>query len=150
MPCSLARSLEAVGEWWTLLIIRDCFLGITRFDHFQTRLGIARNVLSDRLDTLVDHQVVERHAYQEHPPRYDYLLTDKGRALWPVLTALQEWGDQWGGWEDLAAVERVHTPCGHPTQLVPTCASCRGVLHGDDVTTRLAPGSTGRALPDLT
>lgn len=149
MPCSVARSLEAVGEWWTLLIVRDCLLGVARFDQFQSRLGIARNVLADRLDTLIDHGVLERHPYQEHPVRYDYVLTEKGRALWPVLAALQDWGDTWGGWSDLAPAELVHAPCGHATQVVPTCASCRGVLHLDDVTRQVQPGAPGRSLPEV-
>ena len=86
MSCSIARSLEIVGEWWTLLIIRDAFLGVTRFEELQQRLGIARNILTDRLDTLVDAGVMERHLYDEARDRYDYKLTPMGRALWPVLT----------------------------------------------------------------
>ena len=95
MHCSIAQSLEIVGEWWTLLILRDSFLGIRRFDDFVERLGISRNVLTDRLDTLVDAGVLERRPYDEARGRYDYLLTDKGRALWPVMTALRQWGDEW-------------------------------------------------------
>ena len=95
MNCSVAQSLEVVGEWWTMLIVRDCFLGVTRFDDFQQRLGISRNILTERLDHLVANGVLVKVAYQEHPVRYDYRLTDKGRDLWAVLTALREWGDRW-------------------------------------------------------
>ena len=86
MNCSMARSLEVIGEWWTLLILRDAFLGIRRFDDFVERLGIARNVLTNRLETLIDADVLERRPYDEARGRYDYVLTEKGRALWPVMT----------------------------------------------------------------
>ena len=79
MDCSVAQCLEIVGEWWTMLIVRDAFLGVTRFDVFQQRLGIARNVLQLRLERLVKAGVFERVAYSEHPPRFDYRLTPKGR-----------------------------------------------------------------------
>ena len=92
MNCSVAQTLEVVGEWWTMLIIRDCFLGITRFDDFQQRLGISRNILTDRLDHLVDKGVLVRVPYQANPVRNDYRLTDKGRDLWLVLTAMRQWG----------------------------------------------------------
>ncbi len=94
MNCSVAQSLEIIGEWWTLLILRDSFLGIRRFDDFVERLGISRNVLTTRLDTLVDAGLLERRPYDDARGRYDYLLTDKGRALWPVMTALRQWGDE--------------------------------------------------------
>lgn len=148
MPCSVARTLEVVGEWWSLLVVRDCLLGVSRFDHLRERLGIARNVLSDRLDTLVAHGVLERRPYQDHPPRYDYLLTDKGRDLWPVVVALREWGDRWAGWDPAPPLELVHRPCGHATQVVPTCARCRGVLHLDDLASRPAPGAAHHVLPE--
>ncbi len=95
MACSVAQSLEIIGEWWTLLILRDAFLGVTRFSDFQDRLGIARNILADRLDTLVEHDVLKKVAYQDNPVRYDYKLTAKGRDLWLVVAALREWGDRW-------------------------------------------------------
>ena len=81
MQCSVAQCLEVVGEWWSLLIVRDAFLGVTRFDDFAARLGISRNVLNERLAHLVDAGVLDRVAYSEHPPRYDYRLTEKGRDL---------------------------------------------------------------------
>src|SRR5688500_13683640 len=95
MNCSIARSLEIVGDWWTLLVVRDALLGIRRFEHFQARLGIARNILTARLKGLVDRGILERHAYQERPRRFEYRLTKKGLDLFPVIIALKEWGDRW-------------------------------------------------------
>src|SRR5689334_24941549 len=83
MNCSVAQCLEVVGDWWTMLIVRDAFLGIRHFDQFQQRLGISRNILNQRLGWLVDQGVLEKVAYSEHPPRYEYRLTSKGRDLWP-------------------------------------------------------------------
>src|SRR4051812_30342975 len=95
MNCSIARALEVVGEWWTFLVIREAFLGVTRFEGFQEQLGIARNVLTSRLRALVSKGVLERTKYQERPPRFEYRLTEKGRDLYPVLLALMGWGDRW-------------------------------------------------------
>jgi len=91
--CSIARALEIVGERWTLLIIRDAFLGLRRFDQFQESLGIARNVLTDRLNRLVSEGILERVRYSERPARYEYLLTQKGRDLQIALAGLRQWGD---------------------------------------------------------
>jgi DNA-binding HxlR family transcriptional regulator len=93
--CSLARALEIVGERWTLLIIRDAFLGLRRFDQFQESLGIARNVLTDRLNWLVDEGIFERVRYGERPVRNEYHLTPKGRDLLLPLTAFRQWGDKY-------------------------------------------------------
>ena len=93
--CSIARALEIVGERWTLLIIRDVFLGIRRFDELQESLGVARNVLTDRLNRLVDEGVLERVPYSERPTRYEYRLTTKGRDLNLALSGLRQWGDQY-------------------------------------------------------
>ncbi|MEZ5217909.1 MAG: helix-turn-helix domain-containing protein [Ilumatobacteraceae bacterium] len=124
MNCSIAQSLEIVGEWWTLLILRDVFLGIRRFDDFVERLGISRNVLTTRLQTLIDAGVLRREAYDEARGRYDYFLTDKGRALWPVMTALRQWGDEWvvGAGNEPVLVE--HKTCGHVATGVFTCDHC--------------------------
>lgn len=92
--CSIARSLELIGERWTLLIVRDIFRGLRRFDDIQKDLGIARNVLANRLDRLVDEDILVKRRYQERPPRFEYLLTEKGIDLWPVLVSLVKWGDK--------------------------------------------------------
>ena len=95
LNCSVARTLDVVGEWWTLLVVRNIMMGQCRFEAIQADLGIARNILSDRLNTLVTHGVVERVKYHEHPERFEYRLTEKGRDLWPVIAALMAWGDKW-------------------------------------------------------
>jgi DNA-binding HxlR family transcriptional regulator len=91
--CSIARTLEVVGERWTLLIVRDALLGLTRFEQFQQSLGIARNILADRLARLVEAGILERLRYSERPERYEYVLTDKGRELRLALAGLRQWGD---------------------------------------------------------
>jgi DNA-binding HxlR family transcriptional regulator len=93
--CSIARALEVVGERWTLLIVRDVFLGLRRFEEFQQNLGIARNVLTDRLNRLVEEGILERVPYSERPDRYEYRLTRKGRDLHLALTGLRQWGDKY-------------------------------------------------------
>ncbi len=140
LDCSVASSLEIIGEWWTPLILRDAFLGVTRFGDFQERLDIARNVLSTRLDNLVEHEVLKKVPYQDNPPRFDYKLTAKGRDLWLVVAALREWGDKWespGG----APVEMVHKPCGHVMHLVPTCSECGEALSPFDLKATRGPGA---------
>jgi len=94
MLCPIARSLERVGEWWSMLIMRDALHGTTRFDEFQTSLGIAPNMLTRRLNSLVDAGLLERRRYCEHPPRYEYLPTDRGRDFFPVLVALLNFGNK--------------------------------------------------------
>ena len=123
MSCSVAQCLQVIGDWWTMLVVRDVFLGVRRFDEFQARLGIARNVLAQRLKKLVDAGVLERRAYQDRPVRYEYVLTDKGRDLWPVLTALRQWGDRHAA-PDGPPVKVVHRSCGKAAELVMTCAHC--------------------------
>ena len=140
MTCSVAQCLEVVGEWWTMLIVRDLFLGVRRFDALQTRLGISRNILTERLDHLIAHGVVERRPYQERPTRYDYVLTEKGRALWPVLNAMRQWGDEWSA-PNGPPVELVHRACGHRTHAVTTCATCGEPMGTSDVQAVAGPGA---------
>jgi DNA-binding HxlR family transcriptional regulator len=137
MHCSVAQCLEVVGEWWSLLIIRDVFLGVTRFDQFQERLGISRNILQQRLNHLVEAGVLRKVPYSEHPPRYDYRLTGKGRDLWPVLTAMRQWGDRYAA-PDGPPLHVVHDACGRVSHAVMTCSSCGERLTGRDV--RAVPG----------
>jgi DNA-binding HxlR family transcriptional regulator len=123
MDCSVAQCLEVVGEWWSMLIIRDAFLGVTRFEDFQGRLGISRNILQQRLTRLVDHGVLVRRPYSEHPPRDDYKLSAKGRDLWPILTAMRQWGDKYAA-PSGPPVVLVHKSCGHETTAVFVCDQC--------------------------
>jgi DNA-binding HxlR family transcriptional regulator len=139
LNCSIARALEVVGEWWTLLVVRDIALGLHRFDDIQRDLGISRNILSDRLTTLLEHGIIERRPYQESPPRYDYHLTEKGRDLWPVLAALARWGDRWES-PDGPPVRFVHRTCGHDTGGLPVCLACGEEVGLDDVKLRKGPG----------
>lgn len=92
--CSVARTLSVIGDRWTLLVLRDSFLGIRRFEQFQERLGVTRQVLSERLRRLVEHGILSREPYQDRPPRHEYRLTAKGRDLYPVMLSLLAWGDK--------------------------------------------------------
>jgi DNA-binding HxlR family transcriptional regulator len=94
MKCPIARSLDRVGEWWSILILRDAFYGLRRFDEFQKSLGVAPNILTRRLNALVQSGLLERRRYSDHPPRDEYLLTDRGRDFHPVLLALSAWGNR--------------------------------------------------------
>lgn len=132
MDCSIARTLDVVGERWSLLILRDAFYGVRRFDDFRRDLGIARNVLTDRLGKLVDQGVLERRRYEQRPPRFEYRLTVKGRDLLPVLLAMVRWGDHWAAREE-PPVELTHTPCGHITEPTMACSHCRRELTWRDL-----------------
>jgi DNA-binding HxlR family transcriptional regulator len=138
MHCSVAQCLEVVGEWWSLLIIRDVFLGVTRFDQMQERLGISRNVLNQRLGRLVSVGVLAKVPYSEHPPRFDYRLTDKGRDLWPVITAMRQWGDRYAA-PDGPPMELIHKHCGQVSQATVVCSECGEPMGPRDV--RAVPGS---------
>jgi DNA-binding HxlR family transcriptional regulator len=137
--CSVARALSVVGDAWTLLILRDCFLGIRRFDDFQEHLGISRHLLADRLRDLVEHGVLDKVPYQVHPDRFEYRLSDKGRALHPVVVSLMAWGDTWMGDPDGAPVTLVHRPCGHEMTPVPTCPECGEVVTAAGTTAVVHP-----------
>ena len=145
MHCSVAQCLEVVGEWWSMLIVRDAFLGVRRFDQFQERLGISRNVLNQRLNHLVDAGVLERVPYSEHPPRHEYRLTSKGRDLWPVLTAMRQWGDKHAA-PDGPPLRVVHKGCGKVSQAVLTCSACGESLSARDVSVVRGPGDVDSLL----
>jgi DNA-binding HxlR family transcriptional regulator len=133
MPCPIAQTLGVVGERWTLLVLREAFFRTRRFDDFQRSLGIARNILADRLVTLVDAGVLERRLYQDRPRRYEYRLTEKGMDLWPVLVALQAWGEKHAE-ASAPPIELVHTGCGHATSPVLACSHCGEPLGPRDIT----------------
>jgi DNA-binding HxlR family transcriptional regulator len=142
ITCSIARTLDVAGEWWSPLILRDIHLGITRFDELRRDLGISRKVLTERLERLVEHGVLERGAYSEHPPRHNYLLTEKGRELVDVLLAMMAWGDRWTAGEQGAPVLLRHRRCGELTSAEIRCACCGEPLHADDVTVEPGPGGS--------
>lgn len=139
--CSVARTLDVIGEWWTLLIIRDAFRGTRRFEDFQASLGLARSVLTARLAKLTDSGVLVREAYSEHPPRYEYRLTAKGRELFPVIVALIGWGDQWAATPAGPPVEFVHDTCGNVTTPVLTCPHCHGEVSAANTHSQPGPGA---------
>lgn len=139
--CSIANSLEVIGERWSLLIVRDVLNGNRRFGELQGSLGIARNVLSSRLQRLVDEDILERRQYQDSPARYEYFLTEKGLGLWPALIALLNWGDRYspspGGPPKLI----VHKECGGLVGDRGICEDCGQVLHARDARQVPGPGS---------
>jgi DNA-binding HxlR family transcriptional regulator len=139
--CSIAGTLELIGERWTLLILRDVFLGIRRFDDLQRELGIARNVLRDRLNLLVEAGILEKHPYQERPPRFDYRLTEKGLDLWPVMHAMMSWGDKHALVEGGPPTLIEHRDCGGHVDGDRVCEDCGAVVGAREVTARPGPGA---------
>jgi DNA-binding HxlR family transcriptional regulator len=126
--CSIARSLELIGERWTLLVLRDVFSGRRRFDQIQESLGVARNVLASRLNRLVDEGILYRHRYQERPARHEYRLTEKGLDLWPVLVSLLAWGDRHLPDKGGPPVVLVHRECGGRVNDRRICEDCGAEL----------------------
>ncbi len=148
MACSVARTLDVVGERWTLLILRDAFNGVRRFEDFQESLGIARNILTDRLQTLVAQGVLEKRRYQAHPERFEYRLTAKGRDLHPVLVALMQWGDRYLAGEAGPPIVIEHRACGHPVTVAVSCQHCDEPLTARETRSALGPGfSAGSQSP---
>jgi DNA-binding HxlR family transcriptional regulator len=138
--CSVARSLELIGERWTLLILRDAFLGRRRFEEFQRSLGVARNVLTARLERLVDAGVLRRERYCEHPPRDEYRLTDKGLDLWPVIFDLIQWGDRHAATTAGPPVLMRHRDCGGSIDSRRRCERCRAEVDPREVEALPGPG----------
>jgi len=138
--CPVARSLAVLGDRWTMLIIRELFLGTRRFDVFQAQTGMSPHVLSTRLKRLEDDGVVERRRYQLRPPRYEYRLTAKGRDLHGVILALRTWGLRWCDFDSAAepAVELFHTTCGGRVEPAAVCHDCGKPLRPHDITVRLS------------
>ena len=132
--CAIAATLEVVGDPWTLLILRDAFQGVKRFEQWQERLGVARNVLAARLKSLVGHGVLEPRRYSERPPRREYVLTPTGRALSPVLLTMAEWGDQHVYGVGKGPVHFVHKACGCDFHPKLACEACGEVIEGRDLT----------------
>ncbi|NRF66912.1 helix-turn-helix transcriptional regulator [Aquincola sp. S2] len=138
--CSIARTLDLVGEWWTPLILRDLFLGIDRFDELQRDLGLASNVLSARLKKLVDAGIVHKQPLPEDGRAVRYVLTERGRDLYPVLLALMAWGDKWLAGDAGQPLQVVHSACGAVTAAVPHCSVCGRPMALHDIEFRPGPG----------
>lgn len=140
MHCSVAQCLEVVGEWWSLLIVRDAFLGVRRFDEFQARLGISRNILNQRLARLVETGVLIKVPYSKHPPRFEYRLTDKGRDLWPVITTMRQWGDKHAA-PNGPPLQLVHKGCGQISEAQLVCSACGEPIGPRDLNAIPGPGA---------
>ena len=132
LACSVARTLDVVGERWTLLVLRDAFQGKRRFEEFTRSLPIARNILSDRLSLLVENGILERSAYQQRPTRYEYRLTPKGFELYPVIVALLQWGDRYLAGAEGPPLELLHKECGGSISAQAVC-SCGAAVSARDI-----------------
>lgn len=139
-PCSVARSLAVIGDRWTLMILRDCFLGVRRFEAFQARLGISRTIVADRLKLLVEEGVLRKAPYQETPVRHEYRLTEKGFDLYPVVMAIVNWGDRHYAGEAGPPILHRHRACGCDFHAVMTCSACGEPVGARDVEVRPGPG----------
>ncbi|MFC9533345.1 winged helix-turn-helix transcriptional regulator [Streptomyces sp. NPDC056975] len=150
-PCSIARTMDLLGDWWTPLVLREAFYGIKRFDVFQEELGIARNTLADRLRRLVDEGLMEKRAYQQEPVRYDYVLTDMGRDFFGVLVAMNRWGDRWLAEETGPPVVFHHDRCGQESHAEVVCSACKEPMTAENTRPRLGPGYPPRLAerPDI-
>ncbi|RFU49164.1 helix-turn-helix domain-containing protein [Paraburkholderia sp. DHOC27] len=142
LNCSIARALDEVGEWWTLLIVRECTQGRTRFDEFQSELGIARNVLTVRLERLIQLGILERFPLAERANTFGYRLTDKGEALYPVLVALIQWGDKWLSPNGQPPIKLVEDSSGQPVEKVCVRSTDGKALTFRDVRYTPGPGAT--------
>ena len=140
MTCSIARSLDVAGEWWTPLILRDIWLRRNRFDEIQSNLDISRKLLTDRLDTLVREGAVERRQYQERPPRFEYRLTEAGQELMEAFMVLLSWGDRWRGGKKGPPMLIRHLGCGKHAEAVVTCSCCGERMRANEVLLEPGPG----------
>ena len=143
MRCCLARGLEMIGDWWSPLIIRDLFLGVTRFEELVEDLGISRNLLTLRLRALAANGIIERAPYGQRPVRYEYRLTEAGRDLVPAILALTAWGDRWARPKEGSPILFVHESCGRHFQPRVTCSACGEPLSAGAV--KAVPGPGGAA-----
>ncbi|HET9443105.1 MAG TPA: helix-turn-helix domain-containing protein [Acidimicrobiales bacterium] len=146
-PCSIARTLDVIGERWTLLILRDAFRGVRRFEDLQRDLGIARNILADRLQKLVERGILSRRPYQARPVRYEYRLTPKGVDLSPALVALMRWGDTWLADDAGPPLVLAHKRCGEAVELSVRCPRCDEAVPPAGLAGRPGPGARPTVAP---
>lgn len=142
-PCSVARTLAVIGDRWTLMILRDCFLGVRRFDIFEQRLGITRHVLSDRLRKLVEYDVLKKTPYQQQPLREEYRLTERGLDLHSIVLALVSWGDKHMADERGAPLLHRHNKCGQIMHPVTVCSECHEPINARDIKVEIGPDWIG-------
>ncbi|MGM1057771.1 winged helix-turn-helix transcriptional regulator [Saccharothrix sp. Mg75] len=131
--CTVSLPAALLGERWTLLLLRQAFLGTRRFEDFQATMEISRSVLTERLGTLVEEGILRREAYKDVRTRYEYRLTEKGLDLYPVLMALRKWGDRWMSPETGPSFDLHHRDCGGGVDVAVTCTACAGALTARDV-----------------
>ena len=140
-PCSFSRTLSVIGDRWSLMILRDCFMKVRRFDDFHERLGIGRPILTDRLKKLVESFVLTKVAYQQNPTRYEYRLTQKGLDLYPIVMAIVHWGDIHMSDRKGRPLLHQHTTCGHEFDPIMTCSECHEEVSPRAVTILPGPGA---------
>jgi DNA-binding HxlR family transcriptional regulator len=141
LACSIARTLDVIGEPWSPLILRDIYVGINRFEQIQQELDISRKVLTERLKWLVENEVLQRHAYSERPPRYEYRLTAKGLELCDLLLVMARWGDRWTAGEAGPPVLYRHHACGQVSHVELRCSVCAEPMRATDVDVLPGPGA---------
>jgi DNA-binding HxlR family transcriptional regulator len=139
--CSVARTIAIIGDRWTLLILRECFLRTRRFEGFQSALGITRHLLAERLKKLVRTGILRRIPYQESPIRHEYILTQKGLDLYPIIMAIVHWGDTHMVDERGRPLLHEHRKCGKIFNPVMVCSECGEPLHAKEVVTHPGPGA---------
>ena len=137
--CSIQQTLDLVGDRWLLLILRDIFRGVRRFSQLHENLGIAKNLLTSRLNKLVAADILEKIPYQAAPVRYEYTLTEKGRDLSPSLVALMKWGDRWCS-DDAPPTVLIHSECGTPLEQTTRCPSCEENIYPSEIRSRPGRG----------
>ncbi|WP_309102887.1 helix-turn-helix domain-containing protein [Microbacterium sp.] len=143
MACSIARTLEVIGDSWSPLVLRDVYVGLTRFEQIQADLGISRKVLTERLNHLVAHGVLRREPYDQRP-RFEYVLTQKGTELVDLLMVMVRWGDTWLAGEAGPPVLYRHHACGEISAVDLRCAHCGEPMHARDVDVLAGPGAAVR------
>lgn len=141
MACSIARTLDVIGEPWSPLILRDVYVGINRFDQLQSDLGISRKVLAQRLSWLAEQEVIERREYMSQPPRYEYVLTTKGQELCDLLLVMVRWGDRWTAGQAGPPVLYRHHACGQISKVELHCSQCDQPMHATDIDVLPGPGA---------
>lgn len=139
LACPLARTLAVIGDRWTMLIVREAFFGMRRYEDFQRYTGASPKVVADRLARLVEEGVLDRVPYQDRPVRHEYRLSEKGRDLYPAMLALSQWGNRWIGEGFPPAVRAIHKPCGHRLRPKTVCAECGEPLEAHDVEATIEP-----------
>ncbi|MCA0873367.1 helix-turn-helix transcriptional regulator [Seohaeicola saemankumensis] len=135
--CAISRAVERVGDPWILMILREIFLGSRRFDEFQRHTGASPHILSQRLKQMCADGILTKRAYSDHPPRYEYVVTEKGRDLWPMLVMLKAWGDKWLARD--GSVTLTHKACGHEMQPQLICPDCGEPLEARAVRATIQP-----------